>query len=120
MQEPSQTLEKIYTQEITEVSPLRRKNLNDQFRDFHKERKSSRGTGRSKPNLTNRTGNFETKRQEVLKRKKQLEQERLEKLSQRIKQKEEKFKKNQEILQERRSQSRDRKSFSSKRSQWIL
>lgn len=76
----------------------------------------------SNTQTSNKPSAFEQKRQEVLKRKEQLEKDRLDKINSKIKEKEEKFRKMQELREEYKltNNSFDKRSQSRKRGRYIL
>jgi hypothetical protein len=82
----------------------------------HEEKEKQRGRNRSLGSV-NRTGNFEAKRQEVLKRKERLETDRIEKLSKKIKEKEEKCERHKRNKRENRNVSKtfDKSSYSNRK-----
>ena len=100
-----------FSQRAEPSSPQRRNH------SFNKSHNSWRK--RSNSSL-NRTGDFETKRQEVLRRKEQIERERADRISRKIQEKEEKFKRNQKLKKEEMNISKERRSYSGRRGKKLI
>jgi hypothetical protein len=92
-------------------------NMREVVREFKHERSDKKSERNRSTGSINRTGNFEVKRQEVLKRKEMLEKERIEKLSRKIREKEQKFERFEKEKQDNKFtlQTYDRRSRSNKR-----
>lgn len=92
-------------------------NVREVVREFKHDRSDKKSERNRSTGSVNRTGNFEVKRQEVLKRKEMLEKERIEKLSRKIREKEQKFERFEKEKQENKfiSQTFDRRSRSNRR-----
>jgi hypothetical protein len=91
--------------------------MEEVVKDFNHEEKEKRKKRNRSLGSVNRTGNFEEKRHEVLKRKERLETDRIEKLSKKIREKEEKCERHKKNKRENKNVSKtfDKGSYSNRK-----